>query len=146
MTRDEIKSWFNPIYCQLHFGGLNYAVPTLGWLQTTFWLFFRARYGADALNLWTFKWECRDFARAYACAAQECYARTTATPPEEDALAVGECWFIPDQALTTDTTKPMGHAICPIITDQGLQYIDPQNNTLWNMTESETARMYFLRF
>lgn len=144
MTRQEIAAFFPAagVLGNPHFGGMNYAVPTLAWLQGPFWDFFKGRYWATNSDRWKFRWECRDFARAYACAAQECWANTN--PQLEsgsDALSVGEIWFTPDALKPLD-----GHAICPAITDQGLVFIEPQNNTLWLATSEQVASRYFLRF
>jgi hypothetical protein len=55
MTRYEINAFF-PGFLPIYFGGLNYAVPMLTWLQGPFWEFFRARYGTSDLNIWRFRW------------------------------------------------------------------------------------------
>lgn len=144
MTRPEIFAFFPPagVLGQPKFGGNNYAVPTLEWLRGPFWEFFKARYWSTNSDKWKFRWECRDFARAYACAAQECWGNMNLElAPDSDALAVGEIWFVPE---ALDASK--GHAICPAITDVGLVFIDPQNNSLWQITEAQLASRYFLRF
>lgn len=120
MTRQEIQAFFPPSY-SMHFGGLVYAVPTLAWLTGPAYAAFKAKYFQDDILAWTVKWECRDFARAFACFCQELNALTSGTPENADALAVGEFWFIPDGA-----PPGAGHAICPAITDQGLVFLDPQ--------------------
>ncbi len=137
MTQSEISAFFpgrSP-----YFGALNYAVPTRAWLQGPFWDFFKARFWSEDLDKWKFRWECRDFARAYACAAQECWA-STAGGPDSDALAVGEIWFIPD------ASKADGHAICPVFTEHGLEFIEPQTGQLCPITPEQLSSSYFRRF
>lgn len=73
--------------------------------------------------------------------AQECWARTQGGTGD-DGLAVGEIWFLPDKR----TNLYEGHAICPVITDEGRGYIDPQNNTLWDVSPTEFESRYLLRF
>lgn len=141
MTRDEIAAWFPANWtCLTNFGALTYAVPTLAWIQGPCYAAFRNRYWAENLSRWTVRWECRDFARAFACFAQECWA-TTQAASLEDGVAVGEIWFRPDP---NDLTK--GHAICPIFTENGLQYLEPQTGKLWPMSPEQLASRYFLRF
>jgi len=142
MTRHEIAEWF-PKGRKPDFGASAFACPTLGWLRGPFWAFFRSRYWAIDLDKWKFRWECRDFARAYACAAQECWASTKAsgTADESDACAVGEIWFLPDSA-----NPLLGHAICPVFTDHGLQFIEPQTGQLYPMSAAQIQSRYFLRF
>jgi hypothetical protein len=141
MTRDEIlafvpSKWNVPT----HFGAGSYAVPTIAWLRGPFWDFFHGRLWDTNLDKWKVRWECRDFARAYACMAQECWAATQGGT-EDDGLAVGEIWFIPEAPKPTE-----GHAICPVITGDGLSFIDPQNNSFWQMTPTQFESRYFVRF
>jgi hypothetical protein len=139
MTRAEIQAFFlaKPVW----FGGLNYAVPELSWLQGKFWDFFKARLWSENLDKWLVRWECRDFARGFACAAQECNATTAGGPGDCDALAVGEFWFIPD-----NSPPGQGHAICACITENGLQFIEPQTGAVRPVSETEFASCYFVRF
>ena len=135
-----------------YIGGANYARPTLAWLQGDFYDAFKADLWDENLDTWAKRWECRDFARLYACEAQKANAKTTAVPPDEDALAVGEFWFIPDAKrygtapgqLTGDPGE--GHAIAICITDKGLAFVDPQNNIVWPMTTAELISCWFVRF
>ena len=147
----NLPGWINQskVFC----GGSNYAAPTLAWLQGTFYDFFRARLWSDSLQAWVVKWECRDFARAYACYAQECNALTPATPGGADILTVGEVWFIPDAdrygvnaGQLAGTPSGGGHAINLALVETGWVFIDPQVNLLWQMTEAELKSIYFLRF
>lgn len=137
MTQNEIRAFFPGLYPL--FGGVQYAVPTLAWLRGPFWNFFRGRLWDENLQAWRVGWECRDFARAYACAAQECNALASAAPG--DALVVGEFWFRPHG-------NPVGsdHAICPAITDQGLVFIEPQTGDIRPVTPTEILTCAFLRF
>lgn len=140
MTRAEILAFFPPagVLGSPNLGGLEYAVPTLAWLQGPFWDFFKGRYWSTNSDKWKFRWECRDFARAYACAAQECWGDTAGGDPAVDALAVGEMWFHPDTAT--------GHAICPVITENGLQFIEPQTGLLCTVTPEQFSSRYFCRW
>lgn len=143
MTHAELDTFFPfKLGCPLHLGASSYAVPTLKWLQGPFWDFFYARYWSANLNKWQIRWECRDFASAYRITAIECWARSLGVNSPDDGLSVGEIWFRPkpDQPL-----EP-GHAICPVICDQGLLYIDPQNNTLWPMSDAQFDSRFYLRF
>ena len=147
----NLPSVINP--AKVFVGGSNYAAPTLAWLQGTFYDFFKGRLWNDDLQAWAVKWECRDFARAYACYAQECNALTPATPGGADILAVGEVWFIPDAdrygalpGQLAGTPNGAGHAINIALVETGWTFIDPQANIVWQMTEAELRSIYFLRF
>lgn len=139
MTRGEIQAFFpgQPV----HFGGLDFEVPTLAWLTGPFWSAFKARLWNENLDKWRVRWECRDFARAYACMAHECWALTTGVDSPSDALAVGEIWFLPDP-----NTPAQGHAICPAITDKGLIFIEPQTGLTYPVGSAQRASAFFLRF
>lgn len=142
MTRAELTEFFigkTPILPAL--GASAYEVPTLAWVRGEFYDAFRKWLYSLGEDTWTVNWECRDFARAYACYMQLCWARSNPRPGSADGCAAGEIWFIPD---ATDPTK--GHAICPVVTDQGLVFIDPQNNELWPMTAAQLGSAFFLRF
>ncbi|MDE2104596.1 MAG: hypothetical protein KGL39_45595 [Patescibacteria group bacterium] len=143
MTRAEIAAFFpQKEGVQLNFGASSYAVPTLAWLQGDFWNYFYRQLWDESLQKWTVRWECRDFARAYACMAQLCWAKTQGAAATDDGLAVGEFWFIPDATKPTE-----GHAICAVFTENGLQFIDPQVGTsLWQMSHEQFSSSYFLRF
>lgn len=138
MTRSEIAAFF-PLGTRINYGGTAYAVPTLAWLTGPFWGFFKSRLWSDALDAWEVRWECRDFARAYACYAQECNALSPGQPPAEDALAVGEFWYHP-------TGSAQDHAINACITDRGLVFVDPQNGLTVNPTTNELNSCAFCRF
>lgn len=142
MTRGELIAFAPSINgCSANFGALTYAVPTLNWLQGPCWEFFRARLWSENLDKWQVRWECRDFARAFACCALECWAKTVGGT-DDDGLAVGEIWFLPDRRAQAMA----GHAVCPAITDGGLIWLDPQNGQLWPFTPSEFASRYYLRW
>lgn len=140
MTRQEIQAFFPTVY-PIHFGGMNYAVPTTAWLTGSFWDFFKKQLWDFGTETWSVKFECRDFARAYACYAQTCNALSGDTPEGADALAVGEIWFHPD-------SEPPGsdHAICACVTDKGLVYIEPQTGAIRTLSRIETLSCTFLRF
>jgi hypothetical protein len=140
MTRDEIQAFFAFDAPLPHFGANSYAVPSLAWLTGPFWSFFRARLWNENLDKWQVRFECRDFARAYAAAALECWALTQGGTAD-DGLAVGEIWFIPNAAKPNE-----GHAICPVFTEHGLQFIEPQTGQLYPMTAAQISSRYFLRF
>ena len=139
MTRDETTAFLpGTIACPTHLGAASYAVPTLDWLQAKCWPAFRSRLWSENLDKWIVRWECRDFARAFACFALECWATSALLPSLDDGLSVGEIWF-----RLTPTT---GHAICPAITDQGLVFIEPQTGQLCTLTPEQLSSRYFLRF
>lgn len=141
MTRLELIAFFPPKDgVVLNIGALSYAVPTVAWLVGPCYDAFRERYWNENLDKWKIRWECRDFARAFACFSQECWALTVGGT-EDDGLAVGEFWFIPES-----TKLGEGHAVCACITDQGFVYIDPQNRTLWPMSPEQFSSRFFLRF
>jgi hypothetical protein len=141
MTQLDIRSALLAagITCPVYIGGANYAKPTLAWLQGDFYAAFRAGLWNHDLDAWAVRWECRDFTRAYACEAQKANALTLKTPTGEDAVGVGEIWFRPG-GLT------VGHAINAAFPEQGLTFIDPQNNNVWQMSTVELASIYYVRF
>jgi hypothetical protein len=144
VTRAEIQSFFPGL--PVNFGGMNFAVPTLAWLQGPCFEYFKARYWNLNLDKWQFKWECRDFARAFAVCAHECHALSPDAPAESDALAVGESWFIPEASRIANPLFPAGHAINACFTDQGLVYLDPQTGLLWLLNSTEFQSQFFVRF
>jgi hypothetical protein len=148
MTRAELAAFFPANGTPLHTGAQSYAVPTLAWLRGPCFDAFRARYWQADLAKWQFRWECRDFAAAFRLFAVECWARTpalnsqlSAISSESDGIAVGELWFLPDPL-----NAAQGHAICPVICDQGLQFIEPQTGLLAPCSPAQLASRYFLRF
>jgi len=148
MTRAEIQSFFPPVLSPLtgvdtsppHFGAASYAVPSLAWLQGEFWKFFKYRLWSENLDRWAVRFECRDFARAYASAALECWALTIGGTTD-DGLAVGEMWYVPS------VEKPgVAHALSPVFTENGLQFIEPQTGQACTLTPDQLSSRYFLRF
>ena len=143
MTRAEIQAFFSSFPVQgtdIHFGASNYAVPTLDWLQGACYSAFKARLWSENDDAWKVRFQCRDFARAFASFCVECWGTSTAAS-DCDGLAVGEIWFIPDQSQPA-----AGHAICPAITDKGLVFIEPQTGAVYPMTQAQIDSRYFLRF
>lgn len=144
MTRSEIQSFFPDR--AVNFGGMNFAVPTLSWLQGPCFDFFRQRYWSINLDKWKMRWQCRDFARAFSVCAHECHALSPDAPADSDALAIGEIWFIPDSSRIANPLSPIGHAICACLTDKGLVCLDPQTNLLWPLSPTESQSLFFARF
>jgi hypothetical protein len=124
----------------IHFGAANFALPATAWLTGSFWQYFRAQLWNADVDKWQVKWECRDFARAYATLAQLCNARTSSSPADTDALAVGEFWYNPGG----DRTK--GHAINACFTERGLTFIEPQTGNPVQLCPVEIQSCYFCRF
>jgi hypothetical protein len=141
VTRAELNAFFPFTWgAPVNMGAASYAVPTLAWLRGPFYDAFRQRYWDENLQKWKKRWECRDFASAYRIMAIECWATSEQVVSEDDGLAVGEIWFRPSPE------NPLGHAINPVFTENGLQYIDPQTNQLWDLTPAQFASRYYLRF
>jgi hypothetical protein len=121
MDRSTILAQFPP-GAPVYLAGSQYAPVDSQWLITTYadwfkqWLF---DYGVD---LYAVKWECRDFADAWALGLQICNADTKMSPGGIDRLAGGRFWFIPDG---TPPGGP-GHAIGCAMTELGLTFVDPQ--------------------
>lgn len=143
MTRQELEAFFAFNGLRPHVGAASYAVPTLKWLQGPCYTAFRERYWLADLDKWQFRWECRDFASAFRLFTVECWARNKSvnTPDNDDGISVGEMWFFPDP---DDVSK--GHAICPVICDRGLQFIEPQTGLLYPCSDAQLVSRYFLRF
>lgn len=140
MTRDEIQAFFPLPGPPINFGAMDFEVAALGWFQSKAWPAFRVRLWNENLDKWIVRWECRDFARAFACFCLECWATTNGVNSTSDGLAIGEIWFIPDATVNA------GHAICPVFTETGLQFIEPQTGLVYPMTAQQMASRYFLRF
>jgi hypothetical protein len=138
MTRAEIAAFFPGK--QIHFGCVNYEVPTLDWVQNVAWPAFRDWLFANGLDKWAERFECRDFARMFAAFCVMCWARTKTVASTSDGVSIGEIWFVPDP---TDLTS--GHAICPLLCDQGLVFIEPQTGAVYPMTQAQINSCYFLR-
>ncbi len=138
MTQSEIQAFFP--YHRIHFGAMDYTVPDLDWLRGPCYDAFKTRYWSSNLDKWTVRWQCRDFTRAFAVFAGECWAASTKVDLPTEAVSVGEIWFRPDPA------KPAGHAVNPVICDKGLVFLEPQNNSLWPMQPAQLSSQYFLRF
>lgn len=153
MTAAELRAVFANCPAPFFAGGANYAKPLLSWVTGRCYDAFRARYFDDALAYWKVRWECRDFARAFACFAQECNALTpdAACPAGEDILAMGEIWFIPDR-LPDGTANDgahgprIGHAVNALVCENGVDFFEPQTGAMRPLTTSEYASAYFIRF
>lgn len=142
MTRSEIQLalYHAGLRALPNFGTDNYALPETAWLTGPFWDFYKAQlWNADVDN-WQVKWECRDFARAYACLAQLCNARTAVSHTGMSALAVGEFWYNPGG------NPAEGHAINACFTEHGLTFIEPQTGAPVTLCQAEISSCYFCRF
>lgn len=115
----------------------RYQAPTLVWLRGPFWEWFRKERWAANLDKWTRRNDCDNFARAYAQAAQDCHALTTAGT--EEGLAVGEVFYTKAGAG--------GHAIVTaFVGDAAPIFIEPQNNAVLPLTPDELSSVFFVRF
>lgn len=133
MTAAELRAFLPGAFL----GADSYAIPTIQWITGPFWEFYHARLWAGGLDQWQQRWQCNEFARSYASAAQECHARTAHALADE-SVAVGEMWYRRDAGGA--------HAICPIISDQGLVFVDPQNGLLCTLSPAELSSRFFCRF
>ena len=139
MTRDEIAAFF-PDH-DIDFGCGNYEVPTLEWVQKVAWPAFQTWLWSMGCKDWSARFECRDFARLLAAFIVVLWANTKSVDSGSDGVSIGEIWFIPDH------TKPLdGHAICPLICDKGLVFIEPQTGEQYPMNTMQLMSEYFLRF
>ena len=141
MTAANIRALLAALHCFVYVGGNNYAKPTQAWLEGEFYSSFKELLWAENVSRWSPRWECRDFARMFACFAQVANAMDKMGPTGEDALAVGEFWFLKDPK-----NPKSGHAVNICITDNGIIYIDPQTGLLWHMTHEQFESCYFCRF
>lgn len=92
------------------------------------------------LNKWTRRNDCDNFARSYAQSANDCHALTLQRLGEDpEGLAVGEYHYF--------STKLNGwHAIVVAVTENGLTFIEPQNNRLLVLTSQELRSCVFCYF
>lgn len=143
----DIKRAFLPevIPVLVYTSAANYAKPTRRWLQNEFWSYYRARLGA--LGTWTDKWECWQFTCLYLALLQEANALSPNSPAGATALSAGRWDFKIDPIRPQFASlTPEYHSISCIFTDQGIDRIDPQNNTLWEPTQNEKLATRLLLF
>ena len=143
LSNTELRSSFPGITPGfVYTSALVYGIPTLEYLQGPFYDYWIHTLGG--LNLWTSKWECWDFTSSYLVELAKANALTPATPTGETTLSVGRWDFHPEAERLAG--NPTGHSIIAAITDQGLRYLDPQNNTLWSPSSNELASTRLLLF
>lgn len=116
----------------------DYALPTTSWLLTTFYPWWQDQRNSLGLTTWTRINDCDNFARAYAQAAQDCYALTPVDGTRPEALAVGELCYIKDGSG--------GHAIVLAITEDGKVFIEPQTGKRIFLSPTEIDSCFFVRF
>lgn len=142
MTRLELSDYLPPYLADVaKFGGMVYASPTRAWVEGPFYDYLKKLLWNFGEDTWAVKWQCRDFARAYATFAQLANAQTPDSPKGIDALSIGEIWFHPDHNAPGDD-----HAINIIVADRACFFIDPQTGLEWAMSTAEIASVSFLRF
>jgi hypothetical protein len=118
----------------------RYAQPTLPWLTGPFRDYFRQQLFDLRLDRWRVRWECRDFARAFAHYAQLAHALTPGGDAASDCLAVGELWYHPRNDAA------VGHAINAAVVADALIFLEPQTGQCVNLTSAELSSAYFLRW
>lgn len=147
MTPAELQSTLRAsgIYA-VGFGGANYQLPTLAWLQNTFYPAMRQELFGEGITAWSQAFNCRLFTLDALVFADKCDAETVNAAPGTDTLAIGSFWFVPDAArfgnsetpgLLAGTYSGEGHAILCCVTDQGIKFLDPQSNTIWALSAAE---------
>ena len=145
MTNVDIRALF-PVRTIVITSDSTYAKPTLAWLQGPFWTWYIGWRKELGLDRWTRKSDCDNFARTYSSAAQDCHALTitrqaaaTGDPVTLEGLAVGEIHYF---------ARDLGgwHAIVAAVTDQGLVFIEPQNNRRLMLTPDDLATCTFAYF
>lgn len=136
MTRPELLAFFPGHTVRL--GCENYEVTTLDWVQNKAWPAFRDWLFGMGCDKWTTRFECRDFARMFSAFCVVLWANTRMVGSSSDGVSVGEIWFNPAPGT--------GHAVCPVICDQGLVFVEPQTGAVYPLTPGQLASAYFLRF
>ena len=124
------------------FGSPSYAVVQSSALPGFEDRMLSAMSSLGLAGKWRARENCTFFADAYVLAARSQYelsAQYSFTLPT--SLAVAEVWYHPDGS------KPdVGHAIVAAITENGLQFIEPQNGAVIKLTDTERSSVYFCRW
>ena len=88
---------------------------------------------------WQKRSDCKEFARGYIFFAQSRFASAAfysfAPPP---TLALAEVWY--------HRSDGKGHAVVAAITENGLQFIEPQTGAVVTLSSAERASVYFCRW
>lgn len=127
----------------IHTGKLNYAVVRREWVE---WYYkqFRDEIGKGQFGVikWDKLFTCTAFTTRFVADAQLHFFRNAwhdTIQYRAESVAIGEFWFQPQP------TGP-GHAIAVCMTENGLEFFEPQTGQWVNITEEQRTRNWFAKF
>jgi hypothetical protein len=123
------------------FWDMTYAEPTLDWLRGPFWDWFLRRRWEIGLKDYSRRNDCDNFARAYAQAAQDCWAATAITAGRDaEAVAVGVF------AYHSETLNgPHAIAVASVSTSDPV-FIEPQTGAKYDLSTAEFNSCFFYEY
>lgn len=122
------------------FGKLHYAEVSHAWLAWSY-ADYRSELSAGQFGIvdWSSRAECTLFASAFEVYCQKRYfAQGFHSSIPAPGIAVGTIWFQPAPGA--------GHAINTVMTEKGLEYLDPQTGEFTTLTADQKAGVYFRKF
>lgn len=101
---------------------------------------FREQLFKEGVTKWDERFDCNHFASYYVAKAQTQYylANFHSSTPAQ-TLALAEVWYRPGGGVK-------GHAVVAALTDQGLTFIEPQTGGRFQLTPTERASVFLVKW
>lgn len=132
--RSRIKSDLPNAHVQI--SDANYLSPNFNWIKNELYSHFFVWLQQNGLNHWRSSWDCDRFAFAFYLFCNICHARTMNRQNQNvQGISVGILYYTVESSGAEQAG--VGHAINFIENNRRIHYLEPQNGSELNLTQSE---------
>jgi hypothetical protein len=125
----------------------TYGCPNSSWIKYNLYRSYSNWLWNQGLYEWKEYFDCDDYAILFKVFCHICHAKTQKIRqkqglPTYESIAVGVMYY---KSYGTGAEQAgIGHAINCIITENGMEFFEPQNGTFLNLTEKEKNSCFFV--
>lgn len=127
----------------IYLSDTDYSIPKSSWLTGDFYNLYRKWTSKERLYEWKEYHDCDNKSVTFMAFASMCHAKTMAAREREgketvQGIAVGMIYYL------INGDKNRGHAINVVHSDKGIQFLEPQNGRILNLTTKERDSIWLV--
>lgn len=127
----------------IYISDVDYSIPKREWVRGNFYRLYKSWLSRHGLHTWKSYHDCDNKAETFSTFASFCHAKTMTAREREgketyQGIAVGVVYYL------IGGNKNKGHAINIIYTQNGIEFLEPQNGRFQNLTQKEKDSIWFV--
>lgn len=135
--RDKAKN------ANIYVSDTEYSIPKSSWLTGDFYSLYRSWTIRERLYEWKSYHDCDNKSITFMAFAAMCHSKTMAARQKEgkdtvQGIAVGMIFYL------INGNKKKGHAINVVHSEKGIQFFEPQNGRILNLTKKERDSIWMV--